>query len=587
MKKTFLKIYNIIGLAEQRRILILFILMLIGMLLETLGIGLVIPAIALMMQDDLVGNYPVILPILNMMGNPEQKEIIVIAMLGLVVIYLIKNLFLAFLAWKQTFFAFEVQAYISQRLFLNYLRQPYTFHLQRNSAELIRNVTGEVSLFTSVLSGTMMLCSEILVLIGIAVLLLIVEPLGALIALMVLGGSAWGFHRITRKRISTWGVERQHHDGLRIQHLQQGLGGVKVVKLLGRESDFLLQFDTHNINSARVGKLQVTLQQFPRLIFELLAVAGMAILVLTMLMQGYDMSSIIPTLGLFAVATFRLMPSVNRVLYSVQVLRYSLPVVNTLYEEINLPSLEIKNNNSTEQFYSELNLSNVTYHYPESKVPALDDISINIHKGEFVGIIGTSGSGKSTLVDIILGLLTPSYGLVEVNGHDIQLGLRQWQNQIGYVPQSIYLTDDTLRRNVAFGLPDEEIDDIAVKRAINTSQLDEFVAELPDGIESNVGEGGIRLSGGQRQRIGIARALYHDPAILVLDEATSALDGETEQGVMEAITALHGNKTIIVIAHRLSTINSCDRLFQLEHGKIINQGRPEEILRSHEIDFSA
>lgn len=384
MKKTFLKIYNIIGLAEQRRIFILFILMIVGMLLETLGIGLVIPAIALMMQDDLVDNYPAILPIFNMMGNPEQKELIVIAMLGLVVIYLIKNLFLAFLAWKQTYFAFEVQANISQRLFLNYLRQPYTFHLQRNSAELIRNVTGEVGIFTAVLTSTMMLCTEVLVLIGVSVLLFIVEPLGALIAMIVLGGSAWGFHRITRERISTWGVERQLHDGLRIQHLQQGLGGVKDVKLLGRESDFLLRFNTHNINSARVGKLQGTLQQFPKLIFEWLAVAGIAILVLTMLMQGYDMSSIIPTLGLFAVATFRLMPSVNRVLHSVQQLRYTLPVVSTLYEEINLPSLEIKNNNSTEQFYSELNLSNVTYHYPESKVPALDDISINIHKGKSV-----------------------------------------------------------------------------------------------------------------------------------------------------------------------------------------------------------
>lgn len=587
MKKTFLKIYNIIALAERRRILILFVLMIIGMLLETLGIGLVIPVIALMMQDDLVGNYPAILPIFNMIGNPEQKELIVIAMLGLVVIYLIKNLFLAFLAWKQTYFAFDVQANISQRLFLNYIRQPYTFHLQRNSAELIRNVTGEVGIFTTVLTSTMMLCTEILVLLGVAVLLFIVEPLGALIAMMVLGGSAWGFNRITREYISTWGVERQLHDGLRIQHLQQGLGGVKDVKLLGRESDFLSRFHTHNINSARVGKLQGTLQQFPKLIFELLTVVGLAILVLTMLMQGYDVSSIIPTLGLFAVAAFRLMPSINRVLHSVQVLRYSLPVVNTLYEEINLPSPENSKNNNTEQFYSELNLSNVTYHYPESKIPALDDISINIHKGETIGLIGTSGSGKSTLVDLILGLLTPSKGLVEVDGNDLQLGLRQWQDQIGYVPQSIYLTDDTLRRNIAFGLPNEQIDDVAVSRAITASQLDEFIAELPEGLESIVGERGIRLSGGQRQRIGVARALYHDPAVLVLDEATSALDGTTEQGVMDAISALQGSKTIIIVAHRLSTVEKCDRLFRLAHGKVIDEGSPEKMLISQKSNFSA
>lgn len=579
---TFTKIHALLTPTERRGAWVLLTLMMVGMLLETLGIGLIIPAITLMMQGDLVGRYPAIASILSFWSSPSQTQLIAAAMLGLVGVFLVKNLFLAFLIWKQTHFAFDVQANLSQRLFAIYLRQPYTFHLQRNSSELVRNVTGEVSIFTGVLSSALLLFTELLVLVGIAILLLLVEPLGALIVVIVLGGAAWGFHRMTRERISRWGVERQLHDGLRLQHLQQGLGGAKDVKLLGRESDFLTQFHTHNVKSARVWKLQSTLQNFPRLMFELLAVTGLAILVLSMLSQGRDMISIIPTLGLFAAAAFRLMPSANRVLGAVQALRYSLPVVNTLYEEIKLISPEPVRHQTgdAESFKSELNLVNVAYQYPGAASPALDGISINIRKSESIGLIGSSGSGKSTLVDVILGLLAPSGGQVDVDGHDIQQGLRKWQDQIGYVPQSIYLTDDTLRRNVAFGLPSEQIDDLAVVRAIKAAQLEEFVSALPEGLNTVVGERGVRLSGGQRQRIGIARALYHDPAVLVLDEATSALDGATERGVMEAVTALQGSKTIIVVAHRLSTVENCDRLFRLERGKVVDEGTPEKILSS-------
>ncbi|MDO8208679.1 MAG: ABC transporter ATP-binding protein [Gallionella sp.] len=586
---TFAKIYALLTHTERRGAAVLFALMIVGMLLETLGVGLVIPAITLMMQGDLVARYPAIAPILGFLGKPSQRELITAAMLGLVGVYLVKNLFLAFLIWRQTHFAFDVQATLSQRLFAIYLRQPYTFHLQRNSAQLVRNVIGEVSIFAGVMTSSLMLFTELMVLAGIAILLLLVEPLGALIVVVVLGGAAWGFHRLTRERISRWGVERQIHDGLCIQHLQQGLGGAKDVKLLGREIDFLEQFNTHNIKSTRVGKLQSTFQNFPRLIFELLAVTGLAILVFSMLSQGRDMTSIIPTLGLFAAAAFRLMPSINRVLVSVQALRYSLPVVNTLYEELKLtsPDLASRQTGSQQELKNQLRLTDIEYYYPAATLPALDGISIDIRKGECVGFIGASGSGKSTLIDVILGLLAPSSGLVEVDGHDIQQGLRQWQDHIGYVPQSIYLTDDTLRRNVAFGLTEELIDDLAVHRAVKAAQLDEFVSALPEGLETMVGERGVRLSGGQRQRIGVARALYHDPAVLVLDEATSALDGETEHEVMEAVAALQGSKTIIIVAHRLSTVENCDRLFRLEHGKVVEEGCPAEMLSSPKSDLQS
>lgn len=582
---TARKIWGLLTPVERRSAVVLLGLMFIGMMLETLGVSLVIPAIALLTQIDFAYRYPMLQSALQSLGNPSQKNLVIGGMLVLVGVYLIKALFLALLAWRQTHFAFGVQAQLSQRLFAVYLRQPYTFHLQRNSAQLIRNAINEVSLFTfnGILPG-MLLLTEGLVLLGLCILLLIVEPLGALIVVSVLGAAAWGFHRLTRTRIAHWGEARLHHEGLRIQHLQQGLGGIKDVILLGREAEFLEQYRVHNLKCTRMGQLQNTLQQLPRLWLELLAISGLAILVIIMLIQDRELVSVLPTLGLFAATAFRLIPSVNRVLGAVQSLRYGLPVIDILHTELNLVSPEsVANRSSVSSFRTALEFSHVTYTYSGALEPSLIDISLIIKRGESVGFIGTSGAGKSTLVDILLGLFAPDAGEVRVDGMDIQENVRSWQDKIGYVPQSIFLTDDTLRRNVAFGLADDQIDDDAVHRAILTAQLNEFVVSMPDGLETIVGERGIRLSGGQRQRIGIARALYHDPAVMVLDEATSALDADTERDVMQAVTALQGSKTILIVAHRLSTVEHCDRLYRLEQGRIVAEGSPQQMLKASTI----
>jgi ABC-type multidrug transport system fused ATPase/permease subunit len=494
-------------------------------------------------------------------------------------VYLFKGLFLALLAWRQTRFAFEVQAQLSRRLFSVYLLQPYTFHLHRNSAELIRNVNGEVGLFigNGLLPG-MVLLTESLVIFGLCSLLLIVEPLGALIVGSVMGTAAWGFHHLTRERVVRWGKARQHHEGLCIQHLQQGLGGVKEVKLLGREIEFLERYDIHNVRTAHVLQLQVVLQQLPRLWLELLAVAGLAILIFSMLSQGRAIETILPALGMVAAAAFRLMPSVNRTLGAVQTLRYALPVINVLHEELNLATPKGSRSSSGRvPFSATLTLNQINFLYPGTTEPALKNISLEIHHGESVGFIGPSGSGKSTLVDIVLGLLIPNTGEVKVDGINIQENIRSWQDQIGYVPQSIYLTDDSLRRNVAFGFSDEHIDDAAVWCAVRAAQLEEFVSSLAEGLETIVGERGVRISGGQRQRIGIARALYHDPAVLVLDEATSALDTATEHEVMQAVRELHGRKTVLIVAHRLSTVEHCDKIYKLEQGSVVDEVSPPRI----------
>lgn len=567
--------------AERRRALVLLLLMVVGMVLETLGVGVVIPVVALLIKGDVASSYPGLMPFLGWMGNPTQEQIIAVAMAGLVGVYLVKAVFLAYLAWRQNTFAADVRVNLSQRLFTNYLRQPYTFHLQRNSAQLMRNTTDEVGVFGGLIASSSSLLTEVMVLGGVAMLLLAVEPLGAVIVVLVLGLAAGTFHFATRARVARWGLARQHHEGLRIQHLQQGLGGAKDVKLLGRERDFLEQYLIHNSQSARVGQMQNTLGALPRLWLELLAVTGLAVLVVSMLAQNRDLNTIVPILGLFAAAAFRLMPSVNKVLAATQFIRYGRPVIGVLSEELKLVTPEpYRSSAGPRPLLDRLELRNVHFRYETAPAPALNGINLTIPRGQSVGFIGPTGSGKSTLVDVILGLLAPESGEVLVDGRDIQEDLRAWQDQIGYVAQAIYLTDDSLRRNIAFGLPDSDIDDVAIRRAIQAAQLNEFIGALPEGIETHVGERGIRLSGGQRQRIGIARALYHDPAVLVLDEATSALDIATERDFMRAIQSLRGTKTVLIVAHRLSTVEHCDRLYRLVQGRVVQEGSPADVLRA-------
>ena len=580
---TILKFWQLLNPKQRASALSLLVLMLIGMVLETFGIALVMPLLGLMTTQDLAASYPALEPWLAALGRPSQIQLVIYGTLAFVGIIAIKASLLGFLAWRQASFAFDLQADLSERLFTGYLRQPWTFHLQRNSAQLINNATREVMMTTEVSLAVFSVVTESLVILGIAILLMVVEPVGALLVVTMLGTAAWGFQRFTRARLLRWGGARQHHDGLRIQHLQQGLGGAKDVRLLGREEDFLAQFNLHNYGSARVMARIGLFQQLPRLWLELLAVIGLASLLWVMLAQGNSLNALLPSLGVFAIAAFRLMPSMGRIVNSLQSMRYSLPVTNMLQQELAL--LDFSDGSKGGQhipFNAQLMLDEVSFYYPNTDKPALHSINLSIPRGSCIGIVGGSGAGKSTLVDVVLGLLTPASGHVRADSIDIQMNLRGWQDQIGYVPQSVFLTDDTLRRNVAFGLAEDKIDDAAVRRAIHSAQLDEFVDSLPERLATLVGERGVRLSGGQRQRIGIARALYHDPAVLVLDEATSSLDTVTERGVMEAVDALHGNKTILIVSHRLSTVEHCDSLVRLEQGRQVQEGSFESVMKIQE-----
>ena len=555
-------------------------MLLIGTFFEMLGLGILIPGLGIILNPNIGNDYPTLKPFLKITEGFSQIEIVFWGLGLLVMVYIIKAIFLIFTTWRQSRFSASLSAYLSKELFYGYLRQPYSFHLNRNSAQMIRNIQGEVEQFTAVSQAVINLSIEFSAIIGIAFMLLIAEPIGAIFVVSFLIISGFFFYSITKNKILSWGKKRLYHDSRISQHLIQGIGSVKDVKLFGREQYFLNKFDDHNSDKANILTKQTTLTQVPRLYLELLAVIGMAGLVVMMVLQQKSLNILIPTIGVFVAAAFRMIPSVNRIMSSIQSIRYSSPVIDVLYKEFYL----IRSTKSEYfgdgkiSFEDALQINDLSFRYDGAHRYAIHKINISIAKGKTIGLIGPSGSGKSTLVDIILGLLKPENGMVICDGVDIRLNMRDWQDHIGYVPQSIFLTDDSIRKNIAFGVLDNEIDEKSIKRCLEAAQLDDYVNTLPEGIDTFVGERGIRLSGGQRQRIGIARALYKDPPVLLLDEATSALDSDTESDVMKAVTALHGNKTIVIIAHRLSTLVNCDWIYRLENGIVIQEGTPEKIL---------
>jgi ABC-type multidrug transport system fused ATPase/permease subunit len=562
------RVWRLLPTSKKSKALTLLLLMILGMVFEMLSIGLVLPIIIVLSGDNTSQTFPIFDGLIGILGDPDQATVLMTVMLVLLGTYALKNSYLAFVAWRQSKFIFDTQADLAKSLLQVYLHKPYTFHLQRNSSELVNNLQVELNLFIAyMLNPGMLLIAETLVVSGLAVLLFFFEPIGTATVLAFFLIAGGGFQLITKRRIGRWGELRQKFESQRMKHAQQSLGAIKDIKLYGKEAFFLNRYTSSTISSLKMNQRNLFVHNLTRLWLEVLAISGLCLLFVGMFLQGKELSDILPVLGLFAAVSFRLMPSISRIISSMHQLRFGTAVTDLMEKEFK-DNGQSKFRESTKPiiFNDKISLSNIIYAYPEANKSALKNISLTIDKGSMVGFIGESGSGKSTLIDIILGVLDPREGQVLVDGEDVQDNKRGWQDLIGYVPQSIYLTDDTLKNNVAFGLTDNDIDDEAVKAAIKSANLEDLVEQLPNGYESMLGERGVRLSGGQRQRIGIARALYFDPEILVFDEATSALDNETELSVMEAIMQLHGKKTILIIAHRLTTVEKCDVVYKLEAG---------------------
>ncbi len=567
-------IWRMLKKSERRGLGKIFALMLIGTVLEMFSLGLVVPIVGLLVNPDYIQRVPIVH---SLFGDLSTTQYVLGAMGLLVGVYLIKTIFLIWKTWVQRGFSNAVTMRIAQDLYEIYLMQPYPFHLERNSAIMIRNSQSSASLMGGVIDPLLLIASEFLVSGGLFVLMLILEPVGSLSAIVVFGSFSIIFRRITSRRIAKWGKAQNDYKGSMIRHLQQGFSGVKDIKILGREDYFIAGYNSDLSGNAYVQRRYAVAQTLPRFSMELLTIVCLGLLVSLMVLSSKAVGDILPVLSLFGAAAFRLLPSLSQVINSFMSININRPIVDNLYVDLALPIPAATTDHNGRKLLDRMDVEGLRFSYARTTRDALNNVSIYIRRGEAVGLIGSSGSGKSTLVDILLGLLEPTEGRVLIDGHDIHQNLRGWQDQIGYVPQSIFLTDDTLRRNVAFGLPKDQIDDDAVRSAIRSAQLEEFVASLPDGMETVVGERGVRLSGGQRQRIGIARALYNNPDVLVLDEATSSLDTETEHGVMQAVQALQGDKTVIIVAHRLSTVEYCDRLYRLENAQIVDEGTFSEV----------
>lgn len=564
----------VLNKSEKRSLGVILGLLLLGSILETFSLGLVIPIIGILANGDFARRFP---DVYLFIGSPSRELLTIYALIFLIAVYIFKTIFLIWSAWVQKGFSTSVTARLGQLLFSNYLRKPYLFHVEVNSSELIRNVQNSASLMSGLIEPILSALADGFVALGLLTLMFVVEPVGTISTLAIFGTCAFLFNKFSKDKIKKWGESQNFHKGMVLKHLQQGFGGVKDVVVLDKQEYFVEEFSKHLEANAMVQKHFSIAQSIPRYGLEILALVGLATLVTSMSLAGKNISEIVPVLGLFGATAFRLIPAVNRGISNLQLFNLSLPALNGIHPDLSKPILK-ESHVELYELLNEISVSNVSFTYPSAQMETLSNITLTIKKGEAIGLIGASGSGKSTFVDVLLGLFEPSVGQINVDGKSIYRDLSGWRKIVGYVPQDVYLFDDTLERNIAYGIKNSFIDQESLKRSLSQSQLETFVGSLKDGLQTIVGERGVRLSGGQIQRIGIARALYHDPEILILDEATSALDQETERGVMDSVRALKGSKTVVVVAHRLSTVEYCDRLYKFEGGKIIDFGKFEEVI---------
>lgn len=579
------KLIDLIRSRDRRTLILLTAGMALGSVFEALGIGLIVPYLNAVTNPDEILSHDVAGRIFGSLGVTQPRQVLVVSSLLIVAVFVAKNGYIAWI-WKRVYgFIYREYAHLAQRLLEGYLAVPYTFHLQRNTATLIRNATEETRrVLEGAVQSALEVLSEGLVIAGIVGVLAYVHTTAAAVVFIALAAGGWGLTSLYRAKLQKLGSTRAGSLSRMIQTVNEGLGGLKEIKVLGRKREVLGQFNRASDEVTAAEREYQVIGKYPRLFLETAAVAGMVGLAGLLVFTGVSLMDAIPVLGVFAVAAVRLMPSVNRVVNQVNSLRYQFASIEILHAELAAVEDARTSGKRPEPAASlsgweRLELADISYRYPDSDSNALEAVSLSVARGEHVGVVGPSGSGKTTLVDVILGLLEPDDGGIYLDDLDISDRLRAWQRSIGYIPQEIHLTDDSIRRNVAFGLAREQIEDDRVWRALEAAQLADFVTELSGQLDTVVGERGVRLSGGQRQRIAVARALYHDPEVLVLDEATASLDFETERRIMRAVNALAGEKTVVTVTHRLGSVRECDTVHVLEDGRLTGSGSYQELRR--------
>lgn len=566
---------------QKQKMILLVFLMLIGAVLETLGVSMILPVMNVVIEKNAVQNHRYLQVICDIfhIGYDDTRTLMIFVMTGLIVIFAVKNIFLFFQQKVQLKFVYTNQFATSRRMMINFMERPYEYYLNADTSVIQRSITSDVNNMYGLILSLLQLISEGIVFVCLVAVSLVTDVFMSLTVAVLLIAALLIIKCVLKPIMRKAGEENQDYYSGLYKWIDQSVMGIKEIKIANKENYFINEYAKCGAGYVNAVQRYNLYNATPRLLIETVAIAGMILYVMISLLQGANVEEIMPQIGLLAVAAMRLIPCANRINNHLTSISYFEPffmgVSDNLQQEIRDENIDYDEASYQKKIEVEklkirekIELKDIVYKYPNTDVLIFDHANMEIPIGKSVGIVGTSGAGKTTVVDILLGLLRLQSGEILADGVEVRDHYQSWLKNIGYIPQTIFMIDSTIRKNVAFGYADEDIDDEKVWRALKEAQLDEFVRGLPEGLDTGIGERGIRLSGGQRQRIGIARALFEDPEVLVLDEATSALDNETEAAIMDSINRLHGRKTLIIIAHRLQTIEKCDMVYRVENGKV-------------------
>lgn len=583
MKQILQKMNLLLDGRQKRQMAWIVILMLIGGVLESLGVSLILPVMQIVVEPDAMAEKPWLSAVADLFGITTPTGLAILFLAALVVVFVIKNIFLYFMNVVQLRFIYRNQFATSRRMMINFMKRPYEYYLKADTTVIQRSITSDVINMYGLIQALLSLISEIIVFGCLVIILLVTDPMMTISVSTVLVVTLLIIKYVIKPVMIRAGEENQEYYSGLFKWIAESVTGIKEIKIGTKEDYFINGYADCGAGYVNAVQKYTLYNSTPRLLIETVAIAAMVLYMIVMMSRGTPISELIPQLGVMVAAAARLLPSANRINNHLTSIAYFEPfymnVSESLLDDINDETVDYdeatyRKRQSTEKLpiTDRIELTDITYRYPETEALILDHASLTIPVGKSIGIVGTTGAGKTTIVDVMLGLLRPEAGTITADGVSVAEHYNGFLKNIGYIPQTIFMLDASIRRNVAFGVPDDEIDDTKVWAALKEAQLDEFVRSLPEGLDTGIGERGIRLSGGQRQRIGIARALFDDPEVLVMDEATSALDNETEAAVMESINHLHGRKTLVIIAHRLQTIEKCDMVYRIENGKAVTEG---------------
>lgn len=574
--KLIEKLYSILTKKQKLKSIIFFVILLLSAAIDLIGLGLLIPIVIALINPKDLNSSIFVEYIYQFDRNLNYFETVFVLLIIILVFYLVKVFVSLLLVRQQGIYIYSAKKRMANELFKSYLNRPFSFYSNINSSELVRNILNETSSATLALRAFAQLFAELIIAICITAALFYIEPIGTMLIFLLMCLSIYIFQFFTRKKLLDFGILRQKSDRYKIQHIQQALKGIKDIIISRRRQVFLNEFERHNSTGASAERGQYIFSMMPRMYLELIVIFSLCSLFVSQMLLNTPTDEIANTMGLFALAVFRLTPSANRILISIQQLRYCYASIKVVIEELHFAKKHITDISLSELQSSDQRLElkksiifdTVSFQYPVSNTPVIRELNLEIKKGEFIGISGESGEGKSTLLNLFLGLIKPSKGIITIDGSELHKRTESWQNNIGYVGQEVHLLDDTILYNLTFNRSLDVNRSNRLQRVINLAQLDTVLKNLPDGLNTKVGESGAKLSGGQRQRVIIARALMHDPQIIILDEATNSLDHFTEVEVLEMLKSLTPKKTIIFVTHNRSISKYFSKHYELTKGKI-------------------